>query len=349
MTHFSTEKATYHLFLYNKASYLKKMNRCILLLCAACLFPLSLATAQDAGTPPGLRSLEMSDDAINMLYKLKSGVGATDGATDVEPDNMADTPPEKIDQNTKGDPKDHKSTDGSPQKSSGPDPSTQSHSLTFIPDDAEHPPSDTSERPDSKDAKTDPKKESESKSSDTTAPNLDDKIFTRGAKLKPWDKRNILYGLGGNSDKIRENLIIFESEPEYANPQILMDVAALYAQVGDYKSAARYYYAANLRRAFDVARFPSSNVPALDGGAWAESVGAWVAASSARMKNVMSDVRAWDERTPYRYHPGYRVAEKSINTNVPDESEWGDILTKTRTDFFKSVDEMSQALGRMGK
>lgn len=322
------------------------MNRFALPLCLLCLIPLPVL-AQDAEANPGLHSLEMSNDTINTLYKLKSG--EPDKPKGDEPDPMdvqnSKSPSDKTPAGTKPETKNSKPD----ATSSAPDPNVQSHSLTFIPDDGEKPTPDTSPKSDSKNEKSDTKKESESKSPDTDTGAVDEKMFTPTAKLKPWDKRDTLYGLGQNSEKIRTALIVFESEPEYANPQTLMDVAALYAQVGDYKSAARYYYAANLRRAFDMARFPASNIPPLDGGAWGESVGAWVTESSSRMQNVINDVRAWDERIPYRYHPGYRVPEKSINTTVPDESEWANILTKTRTDFFKSVGEMVQGLARMGK
>ncbi len=300
---------------------------------------------------PGLRSFEISDDAIEALYKLKSNADPKNAAMNEQPDTMADQPSDK------------KSSSATPSTSEPkPNPNTQSHSLTFIPDEAEadikiqksgSPPS-----PESNDKNKDhntPKKDTEEdkkQSSDETKAeesSLDQKIFTPTTKLKPWDKRSTLYGLGQNSDKIRSALIVFSSEPEYANPQTLMDVAALYAQVGDYKSAARYYYAAQLRRAFDIRRFPASNIPPLEGGTWGSSVGAWITASSSRMQNVINDVRAWDERIPYRYHPGYRIPERSINAPVPSESDWNDILNTTRTDFFKSVGDINQALGRMGK
>lgn len=326
------------------------MNRFVLPLCLLCLIPLPVS-AQDAGTPQGLRSLEMSDDTINTLYKLKSGESAEKNDT-AEPDAMdSDQPAGSKPPSEKPTPSPKAgSTNTEPTpNSTAPDPNLQSHTLTITPDGAANPTPNTSAKTDSKDEKSTPKEDQKQKPSDPDTSKIDEKVFTPAAKLKPWDKRNTLYGLGQNTEKIRAALIVFESEPEYANPQTLIDVAALYAQVGDYKSAARYYYAANLRRAFDTIRFPSSTIPALDGGTWGESVGAWVTNSSARMQNTLNDVRAWDERIPYRYHPGYTVPEASINTHVPDESEWADILNTTRTDFFKSVGEMSQALGRMGR
>jgi hypothetical protein len=132
------------------------------------------------------------------------------------------------------------------------------------------------------------------------------------------------------------------------------------AREGDMSSAAFYFYTGELRNSFDEKRFPPYQYqsPTLDTsktksddqkiilpknsnkiidpqGSYRDiirSLGApiraWVVKHPAEFRDVLARVKLWDEATEYAYRPPYDL------TSSKPETEWPQLLTATRADFF---------------
>jgi hypothetical protein len=298
------------------------------------LFTLFLALplpAMAQGTPsPGMKSLHvLSDQDADVLYKLKQG--GTKSATPTAPVPPTAQPP-----------------------ASTPSPYAPK-TLTVIPDGAERnilspntaqTPASTETQP----AKDQPAPDPTSSSlpdAETTAA-LDRAGLWPRTKLAIWDKAYLITA-ARNSSQRAAAIAAFESTPGRANPQDLMDIATLYAADKKMDLAARYYYAAQLRHAFDVARFPVKPIRTLQGAPTTSMIGTWAISSSERMGRVIGDVQEWDSKTPYQYRPSFPLPHPDQNLGVPSESDWPDILARTQDRFFKDLADISAALARMGK
>lgn len=195
--------------------------------------------------------------------------------------------------------------------------------------------------------------------------------ITPAKKLKSWAELNDLYAINGAPEHIKRALSPFENATPKIPPQGLIQMASLYETMGDMKNAARYYYGAQLRARFDERRFGARGQVARAqvlrfADALTPRIGPWVTQSSARLNEVLSDVRAWDASTPYDYYPGFGVMPVAAQPDdvrkrnddpetreatdvMPSESEWPDVLDATRADFFRETGKLAAALQKIGK
>ncbi len=175
-----------------------------------------------------------------------------------------------------------------------------------------------------------------------------DIMLTPRADLRAWPVAS-QFSAAQTPEDVNVALAAFEAAPGRANPQDILEVAMLYAMNKDMDRAARYYYGAQLRQAFDARRFPQKKSPTLQGTSLAGLVGSWAVSSSDRLFQVINDVEKWDQQIPYDYRPLGVLPDPDVVDNLPAEKDWPDILAQTRRAYFTDLREVATALRRMGK
>lgn len=213
------------------------------------------------------------------------------------------------------------------------------------------------------------------------APDTTEKAPALGPKaLKPEDALKQLSGLTewpyytdlmtiGNDTAIDNIVHQINIDPGSVPPKGLFYVAKALSDRKKMEDAAFYFYAAQLRATFDMARFPAynpgdnkktsdkrtqdqignvpSSAPALINpheplSMLALSLGAPISrfamADADRLDRIMNKVREWDLATPYAYLPDYDTS------HAVDFKDWPALLTKTRNDYFTRVRQISRGL-----
>lgn len=170
--------------------------------------------------------------------------------------------------------------------------------------------------------------------------------------LRPWANANALYTARGNAAARTALINDFNAAPGAVAPAQLLQLAVIVADTGDMKTAAKLYYAAQLRIRFDYARWPlkAANNPyrqfTEDLRDQGKDIAGWAATSSTRLGEVMESVRVWDASTPYAYLPEYKLPP---SPPAKAEKDWPDLLAQTRTQFFTDAGKITDALRTMGR
>lgn len=225
-----------------------------------------------------------------------------------------------------------------------------------------------------------PKSEPAAPAEKPVAPAAEEKPAPGPKALNPEDAVKKLDGLTewpyytdlmtiGNDTAIDTVIHQINIDPGAVPPKGLFYVAKALADRKQFEEAAFYFYAAQLRATFDMARFPpyelnekknsqdkrtqdqigdvpsaaavlinpheSLSMLALTIGA---PVSRYAMADADRLDRIMTKVRQWDMATPYAYLPDYDTS------HAVDFKEWPQLLVKTRNDYFTRVRQISRGL-----
>jgi len=193
--------------------------------------------------------------------------------------------------------------------------------------------------------------------------------------LKPWSRYAEIVSLS-TPDALDKMVRVVEADPGSVPPQALLFLARGLADHGRMEDAAVYYYLAQLRLSFDVARWPprmspedikrmqadknktqdQSGQPA--GGTspkvrnphdgvviLASAIGGpiteWMLKEPERADKVMARVSAWDQSATYAYLPNYALPQPT-----PFE-EWAKMLPDIRANFYARMDQFISGLKKM--
>jgi hypothetical protein len=202
-----------------------------------------------------------------------------------------------------------------------------------------------------------------------------EQALVKPADLKNWSHMDEVVVLSKPED-VDKMIRIVEADPGAVPPTGLLFLAKALSDHKRMEEAALYFYVAQLRTAFDAARWPPRADPeevkrvlaekkkssdqtgqvtgagepryknphnsvVLLSSAISEPISSWLFEDPARADIIMARVKEWDASAPYAYLPGYQLPEP-----VPFE-EWGKILQPTRDGFFARMNEFISGLKKL--
>lgn len=193
--------------------------------------------------------------------------------------------------------------------------------------------------------------------------------------LKPWSRYAEIVSLS-TPEEVDKMVRVVEADPGSVPPQALLFLARGLADQKRMEDAAVYYYLAQLRLSFDVARWPPRMSPEdmkrvladknktqdqaskTVGSATpqirnphegvvvlASAIGGpiteWMLKEPERADKVMARVNAWDQSATYAYLPNYALPQAT-----PFE-EWPKMLPDIRANFFSRMDQFISGLKKI--
>jgi hypothetical protein len=199
--------------------------------------------------------------------------------------------------------------------------------------------------------------------------------LVKPADLKTWSHMDEVVVLA-KPDDISKMVRIVEADPGSVPPTGLLFLAKALSDQKRMEEAALYFYVAQLRATFDVARWPPRANPedmkrilaekkkssdqqgqvtgvkepryknyhesvVLLSSSISEPISRWLFEDPSRAEAVMAKVKEWDASAPYAYLPDYPLPEP-----VPFE-EWSKILQPTRDGFFARMNEFISGLKKL--
>lgn len=165
--------------------------------------------------------------------------------------------------------------------------------------------------------------------------------------LKGWRYMNDL--LSRQSARVDKALRELESDPSIVSPKGLLFAAEAYTKRHQMEKAARYYYLAQLRSRFDLARFPVTPSAPYDYGAElsrlsltiGQPISAWALSDPQRSAKLFDDVQAMERETPYAYKPGFPIPDVK---DRPKSGTWPKLHKDVQKEYFEQIDKILGAL-----
>ncbi len=143
------------------------------------------------------------------------------------------------------------------------------------------------------------------------------------------------------------------AEPQRYAPPVLHQVSAIMCAAGRPADGAFWFYAAQLRTRFDIARAADETITGITEeltAAFGPAIDRWVQAEPGRQRDLAARVVAWDRVTPYEYEhrwinmfglgPGYyRYGE--TYSYLP--AQWPAIADRVRAEFLAAAEDQPPA------
>ncbi len=161
-----------------------------------------------------------------------------------------------------------------------------------------------------------------------------------------------------------------EADPGAVPPQGLLFLARALVSKNRIEEAALYFYASQVRLAFDSARWPPRLDPEQLKALLAEHkkspdqqlelptpelqnphqqlvdlssqigqpITRWMIIDSKRAEETMAKVKAWDESAPYAYQPGYALPQPVAF------KDWENLLVRSRTNFYSQITQVIELM-----
>ncbi|MGE4313010.1 MAG: hypothetical protein AB7E85_01900 [Pseudobdellovibrionaceae bacterium] len=166
-------------------------------------------------------------------------------------------------------------------------------------------------------------------------------------KLVAWRYMNDL--LSRQTAPVDKALRELEADPSVVPPKALLFAAEAYTRRHQIEKAALYYYLAQLRSRFDLARFPVTSSAPYDYGAElnrmslsiAQPINEWALADQERSAKLFDDVQALERITPYAYKPTFPIPD--VNDR-PKSGTWPTLHKDVAKDYFEQIDKVRAAL-----